>query len=277
MRTNRRTLALLTTTATVLASPLALAQSAPPPANDPYGNSVAGPGLSAGGLAPPGSGTSGSSNYDPGQSPSTVDTLEQADKRDSGRGLEFIWARGEVGYQTLSLNTFHANDLVDAATVQTSQNGPMFGVAAGVRLIFLTLGGHFRYGDFSAWQLWTLDAEAGLHFPIGKLEPYFSFAAGYASVGSLNSLSNVQGAGVDIHGWNARMGFGVDYYFNHYLSVGALLTGDALYLKRKSQTLAIPPELASDPRAAQAQRVYANDGSSWGGAGTLSLVVGFHF
>jgi hypothetical protein len=242
--------------------------------SNPYAGS--GSGLSAGGLAPPGSGSGSSAGYDPQQS-QTQATLQQADSKDSGRGLEFVWLKGEAGIQTLSLQTFHANNLVDAQTVATSQTGPVFGAAAGARLIFLTLGGNFRLGTFSAWQLWTLDAEVGLHLPFGKLEPYFTFAAGYASVGSFNGASSAidyKGAGLNIHGWNARMGLGLDFYLSRFFSIGALMSGDVLYLKRTNHLTV--PGAANDPNLAKAQQIYSNDGSSLGGAGTLTAVIGLH-
>jgi len=251
----------------------ALAQSAPA-APDPYGGSNSG--LSAGGLAPPGSADGTQSGYDPQQHAATEQSLKQADDKDSGRGLEFVWVNAEAGFQYLSLNTFHANNLVDSQFVKSSQSGPLFGFGAGLRLIFLTLGARFRLGDFSAWQMWTLDAEAGLHMPIGMVEPYFNFGAGYASMGAIsgNNALNFQSAGVNIHGWNARIGFGMDIYLTRTISVGALMTGDMLYLKRSQRlTIANP----NTPALQQAAQVYANDGSSIGGAATLTGVVGLHF
>jgi len=271
MRSARRLTAVSAFVAALFLNSAALAQSYQ--SSPSYGNS--GSGLTAGGLAPPGSGSSG--GYDPQQNQATEDTLQQADKKDSGRGLEFFWLNGEAGVQTLSLQTFHANSLVDAQTVATSQTGPVFGAAAGVRLIFLTLGGRFRLGDFSAWQLWTMNAEVGLHLPFGKVEPYLTFAAGYASVGAFNGTASAidyRGTGMNIHGLNARMGFGLDYYFNHYLSLGALMSGDVLYLKRTNHITI--PGAANDPNLERVQQIYANDGSSVGGAGTLTAVIGLH-
>ena len=259
----------------LMSASFAWAQS--PPASDPYGGSNST--LSSGGLAPPGSGSTGQSGYDPRQQDSaTQQSLNTADQKDSGRGLEFVWANAEAGFQYLSLNTFHANNLVDSQFVKTTQGGPLYGFGAGLRLIFLTLGARFRLGDFSAWQLWTLDAEAGLHMPIGRVEPYFNFGAGYASVGAFGGASsaiNLQNSSINIHGWNARVGFGMDFYITRAISVGALMTGEMLYLKR-SRTLTIANP-TNDPRVAEAAKVYANDGSSIGGAATLTGVVGLHF
>lgn len=248
-----------------------------PAGSDPYGNSNSS--LSTGGLTPPGSDNSVHSGYDTQQpSTTTEQSLETADEKDSGRGLEFVWVNAEAGFQYLSLNTFHANNLVDSQFTKSSQGGPLFGVGAGLRLIFLTLGARFRLGDFTAWQLWTLDAEAGLHVPIGRVEPYFNFAAGYASLGAFGGTSsalNLQNAGVNIHGWNARIGFGIDIYLTHAITVGALMTGDMLYLKRS--THATIPNPTNDPTIAEAAKVYANDGSSIGSAATLTGVIGLHF
>jgi hypothetical protein len=112
--------------------------------------------------------------------------------------------------------------------------------------------------------------------PIGMVEPYFNFGAGYASMGAISGSNalNFQSAGVNIHGWNARIGFGMDIYLTRTISVGALMTGDMLYLKRSQRlTIANP----NTPALQQAAQVYANDGSSIGGAATLTGVVGLHF
>ena len=277
MGTTRRVTAILALIAAVLMNSAARAQSQSyQSAPNAYAGS--GSGLSAGGLAPPGSGTGTSAGYDPGQTQSAQASLQQADRKDSGRGLKFIWLNGDVGIQSLSLNTFHANNLVDSHTIATSQTGPVYGAGAGLQLVFLTLGGRFRLGNFSAWQLWTLDAELGLHMPLGKLEPYLSFAAGYASMGSFSGASSAfdyKNSGLGAHGWNTRMGIGLDFYPTHFFSIGALLTGDVLYLKRSTHITI--PGAQSDPTLAKAQQVYANDGSSVGGAGTLTAVIGLHF
>jgi len=242
--------------------------------SDPYGSPSS---LNSGGLAPPGSGNTSQSGYDPRQqSYDTEQSLKSADDKDSKRGIQFVWANAEAGFQYLSLNTFHANNLVDSQFIKTSQAGPTYGLAAGLRLLFLSLGARFRLGDFSAWQLWTLDAEAGLHMPIGRVEPHFSVAAGYASLGSFGGASNalhLQSSGLNIHGWNARLGFGMDFYITRVVSVGALMTGDVLYMKR-SQRINIP---TNDPAVAKAAQIYANDGSSIGGGATLTGVFGLHF
>lgn len=238
-------------------------------------------GLEAGGLAPPGVGVSpGQATYDPNAA-TTEQRLREADEKDQGRGLEFVWLNAEAGYQLVGMQTFSKNNLVDAAFTKTQQQGLAFGAGAGVRLIFLTLGARFRLGNFDAWQMWTLNAEAGLHLPIGRVEPYFTLGGGYASVGAFDAKSttvDLKGADVSIHGWNARVGFGMDVYVTNVVTIGANLTGDALFLKRLKTDA--PPQLpAGSDQALQRQvdAVYANDGTSVGAAMTATAVVGLHF
>lgn len=253
---------------------------------DPYG-APSSSGLQAGGLAPPGVGSSSTSAaYDPNAA-SPQQTLQEADQKDSGRGLEFVWLNAEAGYEIVGLQTFSKNNLVDAGFTKTSQQGFLFGVGVGVRLIFLTIGPRFRMGTFSDWQLWTADLEAGLHLPIGRIEPYFTIGGGYASIGSLdvkNTNYKLQGEGVKIHGWNARLGFGMDVYVTNVVTIGANLTGDALFLKRPTTQpptvpCAIPGNCTAQEQQAQQtlDTIYKNDGTSIGAGMTATAVVGLHF
>ncbi len=227
--------------------------------------------MSAGGLEPPSS--------QPGdpyaqQGGYTERELERAEREDSGRGLEFFYINAEAGGMHLGLQTFSANDLVDAGTTETTQTGPLFGAGLGLRLVFLTIGPRFRIGIFDQWQLWTLNGELGLRIPLGNVEPYFTFGGGYASVGGF-SKDNV-GAGlnsddVDITGFNVRGGFGIDVYLSNTFSVGANLTGEMLVLTRPGVD---PSKL---PASGSTREVYAADGSSVGSGVTLTGVLGLHF
>ncbi|HET9959270.1 MAG TPA: hypothetical protein VFQ61_32495 [Polyangiaceae bacterium] len=215
----------------------------------------------------------------------TEQELSRADREDAGRGLEFVWLNGEVGFQHLGLQTFHANSLVDAQIVKSSQSGMVFGAGAGVRLIFLTLGGRFRLGTFDAWQLWTLNAELGFRIPIGALEPYFTFGGGYASLGSFDSKSigtslgdfGVSAGGLNVRGFNVRGGIGFDYYVARVLSIGAQASGDVLFLSRPKSKVVATQATGTGAEAAAAAQVYARDGSAIGGDVTLTAMVGLHF
>ncbi len=256
----------------VTASTMASAQyGQPQPYGQPQEQPQPGGGLSAGGLTPP-----SSQPNDPYANPSTPteQELERAEREDSGRGLEFFYINAEAGGEHLGLQTFSANELVDASTVKTTQTGAVFGVGLGLRLVFLTIGPRFRIGLFDQWQLWTLNGELGLRIPLGNIEPYFTFGGGYASIGAFSS-DNVGGGlnsnEVDITGYNIRGGFGLDFYLSNTFSIGANLTGELLVLTRPGVD---PSKLSGSGTASD---IYAADGSSVGSGVTLTGVVGLHF
>jgi hypothetical protein len=230
--------------------------------------------MSSGGLAPPPA-IEGAEPYD---ASATERELDQADRKDAGRGLEFLWVNAEVGVQHLGLQTFKANDLVDAEIVSTTQTGPLFGAGLGVRLIFITLGGRFRLGSFEEWQVWTLDAEVGVRIPLGALEPYFVLAGGYASLGSFDG-ANVAGADDDvaIRGFNLRGGVGLDYYIGNTFSIGGNVSGDFMFLSRTGLDFDDVEGEPNGEEQATRQQIYAQDGSGIGGGVTVTLVAGLHF
>jgi hypothetical protein len=258
-----KSLSLLAVPALLCVSALGLAQQ-PEPAPAPQSN------LESGGLRPPDA-VDGSQPppSDPG-APSTEKDLEKADQEDSGRGLEWIWLNAEVGGEHLGLQTLKSKDLLDPQLVKTTQTGLVYGAGLGVRILVFTAGVRFRLGSFSAWQLWTLNAEGGLRIPLGSLEPYFTVGGGYASLGSF-STSAPASSKADVKGFNARVGAGLDYYLSNTFSVGANLTGEMLFLSRSK--VAGAATSTSGNEAA----VYAKDGSSIGAGATLTAVAGLHF
>jgi len=253
------------------------AYGVPPPAGQPQ-PATAPPGsqppMEAGGLAPPPSTSP--------ESPEVAQTeakLDEAEQKDSGRGLEWVWLNAEIGFEHLGLQTFHANNLVDAAIVGTTQTGFLYGAGLGVRLVFITLGARFRMGMFSAYDLWTLDGEVGLRIPLGKLEPHLMIAAGFASLGAF-SASDVGGGvnrdNLDISGYNVRAGGGLDYYVTPIFSVGAAVTFELLGLSRASVS-DLQNLQSGGASTATAGELYQASGSSLGSALTGTLVLGLHF
>jgi hypothetical protein len=247
-----------------------------------YGQPSSPTSIEAGGLAPP-----DAMQRDTYAGPSqTEQELYEADREDSGRGLEFFWFNVEGGAEQVGLQTFSANHLVDAQFVETTHLGPLFGAGLGLRLLFLTIGPRFRLANFSSFALWTLDGEFGLHIPIGVVEPYFTLSGGYTAMGSLDSANGVSGLNmgqVSISGWNVRGGVGLDVYLAPAVSIGANLTGEVLMLTRskvdpqKLQSAASGGASAPSDAQDKAAKIYEEDGSSVGAGATLTGVVGLHF
>jgi len=237
-----------------------------PSAPSPYQPPSAPP-LEAGGLRPPTS----SMPTAPRAESETLEQLERAEREDAGRGLEFFWVEVEGGYEYASLAAFRSDALLGAG-IDDSGSGLALGVGAGVRVIFLTLGGRFRLLRASAWDLWTLDAEVGLHLPLGALEPSFTFAAGYAWLGvaGVDGVPGFDSDAVDVAGVDARLGANLDYYVNPLLSFGVRASFDALALWRSggAQPASVP---------AQAAETYARDGDGVGFGVTFGAAAGLHF
>jgi hypothetical protein len=243
-----------------------LAQTPAPAAPAPADTSS----LSAGGLAPPPALTT---TPPPGAAPSTPAATEaelaRADKEDSGRGLEFLWLNAEVGVMHLGLGTFKNDELVEPATVDSTQTGLVAGAGVGVRLVFFTLGARFRYAPLPDLKLWTLGAEFGLHAPLGSLEPYASIGLGYVSMGLPDSAQ--AGGAPKIQGFDGRLAGGLDYYFTNMFSLGVNVGADLLVLARAGDDC-VPPQ----PGATVAS-TYCSSGSGIGAALTATGVAGLHF
>jgi hypothetical protein len=105
--------------------------------------------------------------------------------------------------------------------------------------------------------------ELGFRAPLGPFEPSLFIGAGYSKVGRLQSSR------VRVQGYDIRLGFGGDYYFDKMFSVGASATGDLLGMTRPGVDLNQPTGNISDD-------VYKLDGSGIGIALVASLNAGFH-
>jgi hypothetical protein len=250
----------------VAATPAAaLAQDLqPPPSMDPNAP-----------LAPPAAPAPGS------PSAAQAEDLRESEKEDSGLGLEWVYMNAEVGGGYVDMESFNESSM---ALEKSHSGGPMFGAGLGIRLIFLTLGARVRDYQFSAFNLWQLDGEVGLHMRFGRVDPYLAVRGGYAFVGTLDSSSVSTATGsspsdVTVHGFNLGLAFGLDYYFSSLVSLGGEIGGDALFLKRPA--VALPAGFSQLPPAQQQQitssALYANSGSSAGFGSALSAHLGIHF
>jgi hypothetical protein len=210
----------------------------------------------------------------------------EEEKQDSGLGLEWVWLNAEAGISYVNLQSFNASNL---GLSSTSAGGPSFGLAAGVRLIFLTLG--LRARDLSLsdiGNLWLLNLEAAFHTRIGRVDPYFGVRGGYNFVGSLSSSSVQVAMGgspsdVSIHGWNVGPMFGMDFYPTKLISLGFDVDSQFLFISRPKPALPCPAPLMQAQCQAmveanpQAKILYDNSGSSVGfGFGALAH-LGVHF
>ena len=204
------------------------------------------------------------------------DELRESEAKDSGRGLEWLWLKAEVGGTYVGLQTFSANNLVDAGTVKTTEGGMLTGAAAGVRVVFVSLGGQVRMAALDQFNLWSFDGILGFHIPIGNIESHFTFGGGYSMTGDFSPTELLSRDGwdlvLDITGFNAQVAYGMDFYLNKYVSLGFDVTGTMMFLDRKGKK---PPEIVAQTLPQSAQ-VYERDGDSVGGGVIGTLALAFH-
>lgn len=211
---------------------------------------------------------------------STTQQLDDAEKKDSGRNFELIYLNGDVGASYISMDSFSASNL---AVQKTNSFGPAFSVGAGIRLLILAAGVRLRLNQLSSFSMWQANGEVAFHFTESKFDPYLGVHGGYSFLGTLNSSSlddatSSSASDVSVHGFNAGLDLGFDYYLSSLFSIGFSAMGEALFLKRP------PVSLPAGIPAAQADKIksqplYANSGNSAGvGVGgflRLGLHLGF--
>jgi len=208
---------------------------------------------------------------------------------------ELVYANVEGGYETLAISTVTAAGALSArdirpVSVGTSGGGAFYGVGAGFRLAFFTLGGRVRGAHLSAGDLSTIDGELGARLVFNRFEPYFTFGAGYAKLSALSG--EVAGIpNLDIHGYNARAGLGLDYYPDKNFTLGVNVGSDVLVMARSGVDLSTSPEAQARERVKACQAmtdptqqqqcatsvVHDVEGASAGVAGTFAVTMGVHF
>ena len=79
-----------------------------------------------------------------------------------------------------------------------------------------------------------------------------------------------------VHGFNVGPMVGIDFYFNHWISVGADVDAQFLFIQRPK--LALPGGLtAAQQNAIQSQPLYNDSGSSAGFQIAPTAHLGIHF
>jgi hypothetical protein len=228
-------------------------------------------------VAPPGTidpNSPGAPNATPPQT-ATTQQLNEAEQKDTGRGLEFVYLNAEAGFSYMSLASFDSSSL---GIQRTDHAGGMIGFGAGLRLLVLTIGANIRYNMVGAFNLWQIEGVVGLHIPAGWFDPYFALRGGYDFVGALgDGAANLVGSNtssdISVHGGNVGISGGLDYYFTKWFSIGADGTFDILFLKRPP--LPLPAGVPASAVAGNA--LYEQSGSSVGFGLIASGHLGLHF
>ncbi len=217
------------------------------------------------------------------QQGATTRKLDEAEQKDSGRNFELVWVDGSIGGSYINMAQFSSETL---AIENASAGGPAFSLGAGLRFVILVLGARLRHNALSSFNMWQVNAEAGLKIPVSSFDILFGLHGGYSFVGRLGDAgvatnTNVPASSdaVSIRGFNAGLDVAFDYYVSPLFSVGAGILGDFLFLNR-------PPvdKPAGFTNLTQEQRdainndpIYQKSGTSAGLQLAGGLRLGLHF
>jgi hypothetical protein len=267
---NRPFALLLSFAATALFASSASAQQNPPgyPTSSPPGYPGAAP-----------AGYPAQSQPPPPTNPALGNSADES--KDSGLGLEWVYLNADIGYSYVNMESFSSQTL---GLAKTASGGPVFGVGAGIRLIFFTLGVRVRDLDLSdIGTLWELSAEAAFHTRISRIDPYFGVRGGYNFVGSLSSSTASVATGqtpasVSIHGFDVGPMVGLDFYLAKLVSIGVDVEGQFLFLQRPKPALPGGATVASECASnTTCQDLYNQSGNSVGFGFIPSAHLGIHF
>jgi hypothetical protein len=181
--------------------------------------------------------------------------------------LDFLYLKAETGAEYVGLQTLTVRRDLVPSTVRRDDTGPFGGAAAGVKLLFLGIGPHFRLGHFRDWDLWTLNLDVEWLAPLGKIEPYLVLSGGYARLGRAFDSIAVNRS-VQVAGYDLRFSIGGDYFVSQRVSVGASLSGEVVGMHRPGVDLGSQDGLIND--------LYKFDGASAGLGITGALGAGLH-
>ncbi len=208
----------------------------------------------------------------------TEDRLKASEKKDSGRGLSWFWLDVEGGFQHVGLETFEVDETnLTAGFARNDASGGYVGAGLGVQLFVVRLGPRGRVGFFRDWQKYDVGGELGVRFPLGAIEPHLELGAGYAMLGSWSPGLEPLADAVNIRGFYARIGGGLDFYIGKVFSLGAHASWELLGMTRPGVSLAdLDASTASSLSDAQ-KTALAAEGSSYGSAINVGAKLGLSF
>ncbi len=179
----------------------------------------------------------------------------------------FVYVNGGVGASYMGLTTFNSSSL---ALGNAAGSGAVVDVGAGLRLVLFTFGPRVRYHALSTFDMWQVNLELALHVPVRHWDGYVGIHGGYSFVGKLTraALSDASSPtpteDLRVRGLDVGLQLGLDYCINRFVSLGAEVSGEVLYVRR--------PALATTK---DAQFGIAGGGLGFGATGAVH--AGVHF
>lgn len=168
------------------------------------------------------------------------------------RRSEILWLEAIGGYGFVNMRAISYKNLYPSV-VPLSGSGFGAGVAAGVRLSIITLGGRATLGSYSGFEVGTAAAEITLRIPTPVVEPYVRAGFGYGWLGTAN-YDYPRRSETSVYGYVFQGAVGLDIYLGKVVAIGGGFDVDILSLARQPLTVGsgtVPPgvDLTKDGNA----------------------------
>jgi hypothetical protein len=197
---------------------------------------------------------------------SAAETTSSEPAKDA-KGPDLLFLETETGVSYVGLQTLNVERNVIPTATRSEDVGGVFGVLGGLKLLFLSVGPHARFGRFQDWDLWTLNLDVGFHAPLGVVEPYLRLGGGYARLSrAFDKVRN--GGSLRSDGYNLSLALGADYFVTSYLTIGGRISGELIGLHRAGVNLDTQDGLVND--------YLKYDGAALGVAMSGVLSLGLH-
>ncbi len=212
---------------------------------------------------------SGAAVAAPSQGDATASVREAPSSEQSkdAKGPDLLFLETETGVSYVGLQTLNVERDVIPTTTRSEDVGGVFGLMGGLKLLFLSVGPHARFGRFQDWDLWTLNLDVGFHAPLGVVEPYLRLGGGYARLSrAFDKVRN--GGNLRSDGYNLSLALGADYFVTRYFTIGGRVSGELIGLHRAGVNLDSQDGLVND--------YLKYDGAALGIAMSGVLSLGLH-
>ena len=159
---------------------------------------------------------------------------------DDGRAADIVWIEAIGGYGFVNMRAI-SYDNVYPELVQLTGEGLAAGLAAGVRISFLSIGGRATLASYTGFEVGTAALEVTLRLPTPVVEPWIRAGFGYGWLGTANydepTLSETS-----VYGYVIQGAIGIDIYLGKVVAIGGGFDLDVLNMSRQAlSTMPVSP------------------------------------
>lgn len=176
----------------------------------------------------------------PPPAPPAARTRPPEEPEGDGRAADVVWVEAIGGYGFVNMRAISYENLYPSV-VELTGAGFAAGLAAGVRISFLSIGGRATLASYTGFEVGTAAVEVTLRLPTPVVEPYIRAGFGYGWLGTANydepTLSETS-----VYGYVIQGAVGIDIYLGKVVAIGGGFDVDVLNMSRQQlSTMPVSP------------------------------------